>query len=105
MQAYVAPATAENGQLDRAENYATVTMAQLAQESGIQNFSNFFVNNPNSPIQWPFAVGVPISYGFGQRSGEFHEGVDFTPGRGLADPGDRRRRRAHRYHTPAAPTA
>lgn len=82
VQAYVAPATAQASQLDRDENYSTVTMAQLAQQSGIQNFSNFFVNNPNSPIQWPFAVGVPISYGFGWRSGEFHEGVDFTPGAG-----------------------
>ena len=51
-------------------------------ESGIKNFSNFFVNDPNSAIQWPFAVGVPISYGFGMRSGRMHEGVDFTPGAG-----------------------
>ena len=57
-------------------------MAQLASESGITNFSNFFVNDPNSPIQWPFAVGVPISYGFGMRVGTMHEGVDFTPGEG-----------------------
>ncbi|GAA1961789.1 hypothetical protein GCM10009776_25610 [Microbacterium deminutum] len=82
IQAYVAPATAEDVQLNRTENYATVTTAQLAQQSGIHNFSNFFVNNPNSPIQWPFAVGVPISYGFGMRSGRMHEGVDFTPGAG-----------------------
>jgi hypothetical protein len=81
-QAYVAPATAEDVQLNRTETYATATMAQLAHESGIQNFSNFFVNDPNSPIQWPFAVGVPISYGFGMRSGRMHEGVDFTPGAG-----------------------
>ena len=57
-------------------------MAQIASDSGIANFSNFFVNDPNSPIQWPFAVGVPISYGFGMRDGTMHEGADFTPGEG-----------------------
>ena len=68
--------------LERTETYSTVTTAQLAAQSGIKNFSNFFVNDPNSAIQWPFAVGVPISYGFGMRSGRMHEGVDFTPGAG-----------------------
>jgi murein DD-endopeptidase MepM/ murein hydrolase activator NlpD len=82
VQAYVAPASAEASPLDRTENYSTASTAQIAQTAGIKNFSNFFRNNPNSPIQWPFAVGVPISYGFGWRSGEFHEGVDFTPGAG-----------------------
>ncbi|WP_344066030.1 peptidoglycan DD-metalloendopeptidase family protein [Microbacterium pumilum] len=82
IQAYVAPATVEDAELVRTENYSTVTLAELAHESGIQNFSNFFVNDPNSAIQWPFAVGVPISYGFGMRSGRMHEGVDFTPGAG-----------------------
>lgn len=82
IQAYVAPAGAENADLTRSENYSTATMAELAYESGISNVSNFFVNDPNSAIQWPFAVGVPISYGFGMRSGVMHEGVDFTPGAG-----------------------
>ncbi len=82
IQAYVAPASVEEVSLERTETYATVTTAQLAAESGIKNFSSFFVNDPNSAIQWPFAVGVPISYGFGIRSGRMHEGVDFTPGAG-----------------------
>jgi murein DD-endopeptidase MepM/ murein hydrolase activator NlpD len=82
IQAYVAPAGAENADVTRSENYSTATMAELAYESGISNVSNFFVNDPNSAIQWPFAVGVPISYGFGMRSGVLHEGVDFTPGAG-----------------------
>ena len=82
IQAYVAPATVEDVALDRTETYSTVSMAQIAAQSGIQNFSNFFVNDPNSAIQWPFAVGVPISYGFGMRSGRMHEGADFTPGAG-----------------------
>jgi murein DD-endopeptidase MepM/ murein hydrolase activator NlpD len=82
IQAYVAPGTVQNAAIDRPETYSTVTMAQIAADSGIANFSNFFVNDPNSPIQWPFAVGVPISYGFGMRDGTMHEGVDFTPGEG-----------------------
>ncbi|MET0735188.1 MAG: M23 family metallopeptidase [Microbacterium sp.] len=82
IQAYVAPAEVQNVDLARTENYSTTTMAELAYESGIQNVSNFFVNDPNAPIQWPFAVGVPITYGFGMRSGRMHEGVDFTPGAG-----------------------
>ena len=82
IQAYVAPAQVQNAALDRDSSYSTTTYAEIASEEGIKNFSNFFTNNPNSPIQWPFSVGVPISYGFGWRPGEFHEGVDFTPGAG-----------------------
>ncbi|MGZ0712916.1 M23 family metallopeptidase (plasmid) [Coraliomargarita sp. W4R53] len=82
IQAYVAPATIENATLDRDGGFDTVTAAELASESGISNVSDLFVNDPNAAIQWPFAVGVPMSYGFGMRSGTLHEGVDFTPGEG-----------------------
>ncbi|MEN2738238.1 M23 family metallopeptidase [Microbacterium sp. X-17] len=86
IQAYVAPATVQNSSLDRSD-YSTGSIAATAASLGITQTSNFFVNNPNSPIQWPFAVGVPISYGFGWRTDvdtgtEFHEGADFTPGNG-----------------------
>ena len=82
IQAYVTPAEIQTAPIQRSETYSTLTMAQIAADSGITNFSNFFVNDPTSPIQWPFAVGVPISYGFGMRDGTMHEGVDFTPGEG-----------------------
>jgi murein DD-endopeptidase MepM/ murein hydrolase activator NlpD len=82
IQAYVTPAEVQNATIERAETYSTLTMAQLASQSGISNYSNFFMNDPTSPIQWPFAVGVPISYGFGMRDGTMHEGADFTPGEG-----------------------
>ncbi|MDY0908798.1 peptidoglycan DD-metalloendopeptidase family protein [Microbacterium sp. CFBP9034] len=82
IQAYVAPAGVEPDALDRTESYDTTTIAELASEAGIRNFSNLFVNDPNSAIQWPFAVGVTMSYGFGMRSGRMHEGIDFTPGAG-----------------------
>lgn len=82
IQAYVAPATVQADALDRTEQYGTTTTAELASEAGIRNFSNLFHNDPNSNIQWPFAVGVTMSYGFGMRSGRMHEGIDFTPGAG-----------------------
>ena len=45
-----------------------------------------FANNPNSPIQWPFLVGAPISSGFGYRDCDgcptFHKGIDINPGLG-----------------------
>jgi murein DD-endopeptidase MepM/ murein hydrolase activator NlpD len=82
IQAYVAPADVENDSLQRAENYTTATVAQMASEAGIQNFSDLYYNDPNSNIQWPFAVGVTMSYGFGMRWGRLHEGIDFTPGNG-----------------------
>lgn len=47
-----------------------------------------FVNDPNSPIQWPFTRGVPIVSGFGPRvapcdiCSTFHKAVDFAPGAG-----------------------
>ncbi len=82
IQAYVAPAGLAADTLDRTESYGTTTVAELASEAGIRNFSNLFVNDPNSAIQWPFAVGVTMSYGYGMRSGRMHEGIDFTPGAG-----------------------
>ncbi|MDF2492434.1 MAG: hypothetical protein K0Q58_1012 [Microbacterium sp.] len=85
IQAYVAPADAQTAALDRSE-YSTASTAQLtaqiAAESGISHYSDFFTNDPKAAIQWPFAVGVSISYGFGMRSGTMHQGMDFTPGAG-----------------------
>ncbi len=81
IQAYVAPADAQSAAFDRSD-YRTASTAELAAESGISHFSRFFTNNPNSPVQWPFAVGVSISYGYGMRDGAMHEGLDFTPGEG-----------------------
>lgn len=83
IQAYVAPDSVQNVGVQRAENYSTGTLVELAGTTGITNASSaVFTNNPSCAVQWPFAVGTTISYGFGQRPGEFHEGVDFTPGDG-----------------------
>jgi murein DD-endopeptidase MepM/ murein hydrolase activator NlpD len=82
IQAYVAPAAAQSAVVDRSDGYSATTYAQMAADSGISNPSNFYVNDPTAPIQWPFAVGVPITYGFGMRDGTMHEGADFVPGEG-----------------------
>lgn len=82
IQAYVAPEGIESVALDRNENYSTVSMGELAAEEGITNYSNFYVNDPNAAIQWPFKVGVGITFGFGMRDGRMHEGADFVPGQG-----------------------
>lgn len=69
------------------DGYSTSKLAP----SGMRPYATIadtFTNNPNSPIQWPFTHGVPISSGFGPRiapcSGcsSYHEGIDMTPGIG-----------------------
>lgn len=82
IQAYVAPAQVANAALDRPENYSTTTMQQIAADTGIRYSPSIFTNDPNAAIQWPFAVGVAMSYGYGMRWGRLHEGIDFIPGDG-----------------------
>ena len=59
---------------------------ELRFQFGARSFS--YTNNPSGSIQWPFAVAVPISSGFGARSApcggcsSYHEGLDFVPGAG-----------------------
>jgi murein DD-endopeptidase MepM/ murein hydrolase activator NlpD len=81
IQAFVAPEGADT-ELNRDEKYSTATFSEIAAATGISRHTNFFVNDPSAPIQWPFAVGVPISDGYGPRWGSFHYGLDFTPGEG-----------------------
>lgn len=86
IQAYVAPADAAGVDLGRTGDvYETAKVAAVPEAYGITTpSSDFFANDINSDIQWPFAVGVGITYGFGMRSGTMHEGIDFTPGEGAA---------------------
>jgi murein DD-endopeptidase MepM/ murein hydrolase activator NlpD len=68
------------------DNYTVVSLTeQLRGKYGTAAFS--FTNNPNGTIQWPFATGVPISSGYGERvacsyCSSNHQGVDFVPGLG-----------------------
>ena len=82
IQAWVAPGDLQSATVERDETYSSGSMGELASEEGITNYSNFFINDQNAAIQWPFAVGVPITYGYGMRSGRLHEGADFVPGQG-----------------------
>lgn len=82
IQAYVAPANVDLS-IDRStDTYSVESFSQIAASTGITNHTNFFVNDSSGEIQWPFAVGVPISWGFGPRWGGMHSGLDFTPGDG-----------------------
>jgi len=69
------------------------TVASLAEQLRLKygNRSFAYTNDPNGTIQWPFPIPVPISSGFGDRNvpncgycSTYHEGVDFTPGAGVA---------------------
>ncbi len=72
--------------------YTVVSLVQqIATKYASAARSTAYTNDPNGTIQWPFPVPVPITYGFGPRSvpgcgfcSTFHEGVDFTPGSGVA---------------------
>lgn len=78
--------TPEAAKIEARDSYTVESLAD--QVGGKFNATAFtFTNNPNGTIQWPFAVGVPISSGFGARVGcsycsSNHMGVDFTPGMG-----------------------
>ena len=82
IQAFVAPAGVENESLARADDFSTVSLVQVAEEQGINYSGEVFTNDPDAAIQWPFLVGVGMSYGYGMRSGRLHEGIDFVPGNG-----------------------
>ncbi|MHB1170963.1 MAG: M23 family metallopeptidase [Lacisediminihabitans sp.] len=68
------------------------TVSSLAEQLRLRygNRSYSYTNDPNGTIQWPFPLPVPISSGFGPRiapcggCSSFHEGIDFTPGSGVA---------------------
>ncbi|GGH36470.1 M23 family metallopeptidase [Microbacterium album] len=82
IQAFIAPAETQSAPLERSSAYETARFRDLAEVAGINTDNAFFENDPTADIQWPFAVGVSMSSGFGARWGRLHEGVDFTPGEG-----------------------
>jgi len=82
IQAFVAPSGVENEPLARSDDFSTVSLVQVAAEQGINYSGEVFTNDPDAAIQWPFLVGVGMSYGYGMRSGRLHEGIDFVPGNG-----------------------
>ena len=101
IQAYVTPAQTQPSLVINRDGYSTATLVDLAGTAGITNYSTaVFTNNPDCAVQWPYAVGVPMTYGFGMRDGRLHEGTDFIPGAGAHIRGRRhsQRRPIHRPH-------
>ncbi|RKT36817.1 peptidase M23-like protein [Microbacterium sp. AG1240] len=83
IQAYVTPAQTQPSPVVSRDGYSTATLVDLAGTVGITNYSSaVFTNNPDCAVQWPYAVGVPMTYGFGMRDGRLHQGTDFVPGAG-----------------------
>lgn len=82
IQAYVASSDVQNESLVRAEDFSTVSYLDIAAEQGIRYSGEIYTNDPDAAIQWPFMVGVGMSYGYGMRDGRMHEGIDFVPGDG-----------------------
>jgi murein DD-endopeptidase MepM/ murein hydrolase activator NlpD len=82
IQAFVTSSDVQNEALTRTDDFSTISLVEVAAEQGINYSSEIFTNDPEAAIQWPFLVGVGMSYGYGMRSGRLHEGIDFVPGNG-----------------------
>lgn len=82
IQAFVTSSDVKNETLTRSDAFSTISMIDVAAEQGINYSNEIFTNDPDAAIQWPFLVGVGMSYGYGMRSGRLHEGIDFVPGNG-----------------------
>lgn len=82
IQAYVASSGVQNEAIEHTENFSTLSLGDLAAEQGIAYSNAVYTNDPSAAIQWPFVVGVGMSYGYGMRDGRLHEGLDLVPGAG-----------------------
>ncbi len=68
--------------IERVDKFSTASLVDIAQEQGIDYSTSVYTNDPYALIQWPFMVGVGMSYGYGMRDGRLHEGLDLVPGDG-----------------------
>ncbi len=82
IQAYVASSGLQNDAIERTDDYSTLSLVDRAAEQGINYSDSLYTNDPAAAIQWPFVVGVGMTYGYGMRSGRLHEGLDLVPGAG-----------------------
>lgn len=82
IQAFIASSDVQSGSLARGDDFSTISLVDVAAEQGINYSNEIFTNDVEAAIQWPFMVGVGMSYGYGMRSGRLHEGIDFVPGNG-----------------------
>lgn len=82
IQAYVASSDVHNDAIQRSGGFSSASLIDLATQQGISYSNDVFTNDPDADIQWPFIVGVSMSYGYGMRDGRLHEGLDLLPGAG-----------------------
>lgn len=82
IQAFVASSDLPENVIQRAEGFSAASLIDLATQQGINYSNTVYTNDPDAAIQWPFIVGVAMSYGFGMRDGRLHEGLDLLPGEG-----------------------
>lgn len=82
IQAFISSSDLQNGSIERADNFSTASLIDIAHEQGINYSSSVYTNDPDAAIQWPFMVGVGMTYGYGMRDGRLHEGLDLVPGAG-----------------------
>lgn len=82
IQAFVASSDVADPNLERSDDYSTVSLIDVAAEEGIQYSDSLYTNDPEAAIQWPFKVGVAMSSGYGPRWGRLHAGIDLVPGNG-----------------------
>jgi murein DD-endopeptidase MepM/ murein hydrolase activator NlpD len=82
IQAFVAPSDVESEPVARSGQFSSMSMIDLAAEEGIQYSSSVYTNDTTALIQWPFAVGVAMTWPYGMRRGKMHEGLDLVPGNG-----------------------
>lgn len=62
------------------DNFDVVSYAQVLalKFSGV----DYSYTVTSGAVRWPLSSAIPITDGFGTRSGGFHKGVDFVPGEG-----------------------
>lgn len=82
IQAYVSSSDVQNDLIEREGGFSTTSLIDLAAQQGIAYSDEVYSNDPDAAIQWPFVVGVGMSYGYGMRDGRLHEGLDLVPGDG-----------------------
>lgn len=83
-QSFAAPETSEAARSIR--DQFSISKALPANAQPYSRIADTFSNNPTSLVNWPLAVGAPISSPYGWRTlrgaSNFHTGLDINPGLG-----------------------
>lgn len=86
IQAFVVSST-DAQTLEHPVSFDVESRAQIAASGSVTSFTDAWINDPYSTVQWPFPIGVPISAAYRSATylttfGTVHNGADFTPGAG-----------------------